>query len=162
MASKWLAVAFVAAFFIILRKVKHVFSRSHGYSLGFHANWQVYACVYAFVFFSSFFQPDVVFPFPLHVCHYICFVFVFLLLVACLHSYCDQCVYVRAHTRFTTSDCSWFHFGIAQLLRFAKVKTKLRFRWVLGEWMCWFLCKTYQRTKSIWMWHGIGVIDKEM
>lgn len=92
-------------FFIIPQKVKHVFSRSHGNSLGFHANWQVYVCVYAFVSFSSSFSTRRRFSFsivylPLYL---FCFCFRFSSCVA-VYIITVARVYVClcAHTRFAT------------------------------------------------------------
>lgn len=91
-------------------------------------------CLCVHVFFIFFSNQTSFFLFHCMFATLFVFVFVFLLLAACLHFLCSQCVLcARAHTRF--------HFGIAQLLWLAKVKTKLRFRWVLSEWMCWFLSK---------------------
>lgn len=89
----------VAAFvvnFMMFQKAKHVFSRSHGNSVGFHANWQVciYVCVMVFFYL---FQPDI-FPF-FHCLFAILFVlfsfFICLLLADCLHYYCSKCVFAN-------------------------------------------------------------------
>lgn len=108
-------------FFFAVSKAKHVFSCSHGNSLGFHANWQVCFCVCFFLFFSVSFQPDI---FPFHFIRlFVCLFFLALLftfiIVACV------CVFVCAHTRFAKIVPD-FTLCLADIyLLFAKVKTKI-------------------------------------
>lgn len=99
MASK--IVAGFVVIFMMFQKAKHVFSRSHGNSVGFHANWQV--CIYVCVMVFLSFQPDV-FPFFHCVfCHFVCFrfLFAFFSLIVYIIIVANVCLCVCIHTRIT-------------------------------------------------------------